>query len=45
MMEDANFWLKNMEYLYERSFNELETVFRSEFKNSQAYRDMVLDLN
>jgi len=30
--EEVNYWLSDMEYLYHRSFNELETVFRTEFK-------------
>ena len=34
-----------MEYLYMRSFNELEAVFRSEFPESQAFKDMVIELN
>ena len=28
-----------------RSFNELEAVFRSEFPESQAFKDMVIELN
>ena len=34
-----------MKYLYDRSFNELESVFRTEFKDSKAFKDMVLELN
>ncbi len=34
-----------MEYLYLRSFNELETVFREDFRNSIAFEEMVLELN
>ena len=45
VMEDPNYWLRDMEYLYLRSFNELETLFRTEFKDSQAYKEMVIELN
>lgn len=34
-----------MEYLYHRSFNELEAVFRREFQQSKAFEEMVLELN
>ena len=44
-MCDPNYWLRDMEYLYLRSFNELETVFRLEFRQSRAFEDMVLELN
>jgi len=44
-MHDPNYWLRDMEYLYLRSFNELETVFRLEFRQSRAFEDMVLELN
>lgn len=27
MMSDPNYWLRDMDYLYHRSFNELEVVF------------------
>lgn len=37
--------MQNMEYLYLRSYNELETVFRTEFRGSQAFKDMVVELN
>ena len=46
LLSDPNYWLHDMEYLYLRSFNELESVFRSkEFRESQAFKDMVLELN
>ena len=32
-----------MEYLYNRSFNELENVFRTEFKNSKVFETMILE--
>ena len=45
-MTDPNYWLHDMEYLYLRSFNELETVFRSqEFRESQVFKDLILELN
>ena len=44
-MQDPNYWLRDMEYLYLRSFNELETVFRQDFRNSKAFEEMVLELN
>ena len=44
-VEEAKQWLQDMEYLYMRSFNELEAVFRSEFPESQAFKDMVIELN
>lgn len=34
-----------MEYLYMRSFNELEAVFRTNFKESKAFKEMVIELN
>ena len=34
-----------MEYLYQRSINELETVFRNEFNQSDAFKEMVVELN
>ena len=35
-----------MEYLYLRSFNELEAVFLGkDFKQSRAYREMLIELN
>ena len=33
-----------MEYLYNRSFTELETIFRSEFKKSKVFEKMILEL-
>ncbi len=45
LMQDPNYWLRDMEYLYLRSFNELETVFRQDFRNSKAFEEMVLELN
>ena len=45
MMTNPNYWLNDMDYLYHRSFNELEVVFRTEFRSSQAFEDMVLELN
>ena len=46
ILSDPNYWLHDMEYLYLRSFNELESVFRNnEFRESLAYKDMVLELN
>ena len=44
-IEEANYWLRDMDYLYHRSFNELETVFRMEFRHSEAFKRMVLELN
>ena len=44
-MEGAQWYLHDMEYLYQRSINELEVVFRTEFKNSEAFKEMVLELN
>ena len=37
VMADPEYWLRDMEYLYQRSFNELESVFRNEFRESQAF--------
>ena len=34
-----------MEYLYQRSINELENVFRNEFNQSDAFKEMVVELN
>ena len=34
VMADPEYWLRDMEYLYQRSFNELESVFRNEFRES-----------
>ena len=45
VMADPEYWLRDMEYLYQRSFNELESVFRNEFRDSQAFQDMVVELN
>ena len=45
VMQDANYWLRDMEYLYLRSFNELETLFRTEFKQSKAFGEMLVELN
>ena len=45
-ISDPNYWLHDMEYLYLRSFNELESVFRSqEFRESQVFKDLILELN
>ena len=33
-----------MGYLYDRSFNELEKLFRSKFKKSKVFQDMILEL-
>ena len=44
-VEEAKQWLQDMEYLYLRSFNELAVVFRTEFRNSSAFREMVIELN
>ena len=33
-----------MEYLYKRSFTELEQVFRTDFKQSKIYESMILEL-
>ena len=33
-----------MEYLYKRSFTELEHVFGTDFKKSKVYEAMVLEL-
>ena len=45
-LADPDYWLHDMEYLYLRSFNELEAVFRAdEFKESKAFKDMVIELN
>jgi hypothetical protein len=45
IISDPNYWLRDMEYLYLRSFNELEAVFRTEFKKSKAFEEMVIELN
>jgi len=45
LMTDPNYWLRDMDYLYHRSFNELEVVFRRGFKDSKPFQDMVLELN
>ena len=37
--------LQDMQYLYTRSFNELELVFRTTFRESRAFQDMILELN
>ena len=34
-----------MEYLYKRSFEELESVFRIDFKKSPNFNQMVIDLH
>ena len=35
LLTDPGYWLQDMEYLYLRSFNELEAIFRGdEFKES-----------
>ena len=33
-----------MEYLYNKSFSELERVFRTEFKQSKVFENMILEL-
>ena len=44
--EQTQVWyLQDMEYLYMRSINELEVVFRTEFKQSDAFKEMVIELN
>ena len=45
LVEGTQWYLHDMEYLYQRSINELEVVFRTEFKNSDAFKEMVLELN
>ena len=46
MLQDPDYWLHDMEYLYLRSFNELEAVFLGkDFKQSRAYREMLIELN
>lgn len=37
--------MDNMEYLYVRSFNELQQIFRQEFKQSEHFENMVIELN
>ena len=37
-------WYNDMQYLYKRSFTELEHVFRVDFKKSKVYEAMVLEL-
>lgn len=37
--------LKDLESLYWKSFNELEKVFDNEFKASNTFKDMVLQMN
>ena len=32
IVSDMNYWLRDMEYLYQRSFNELEVLFRTGFR-------------
>lgn len=44
-LDEAKQWLHDMEYLYLRSFNELAAVFSTEFRNSRAFQDMVIELN
>jgi len=39
------YWLRDMEYLYLRSVNELEVVFRTQFRQSKAYEEMVIELH
>jgi hypothetical protein len=34
-----------MEYLYWKSYHELERVFKNQFQHSDAFKQMVLDLN
>ena len=45
MSKDMSTYLHDMDYLYLRSFNELNEVFRMGFKKSKAFEDMVLELN
>ena len=41
---DERFWLHDMAYLYDRSFNELEKLFRSRFKQSKVFETMIVEL-
>ena len=37
--------LNDMGFIYQKSYSELETVFKTEFKQSKTYKDMVLLMN
>ena len=37
-------WFNDLDYLYKRAFQELEDVFRTDFKKSKVYEAMVLEL-
>ena len=45
IIHDPDYWLHDMEYLYLRSFNELESVFKEDFKRSKEFQKMILQLN
>jgi len=37
--------MKDVDYLYWRSFRELESVFKNDFQKSKSFKNMVLLLN
>ena len=42
---DPDYWLQDMEYLYMRSYNELESLFRNRFQQSEHFKEMVYELH
>jgi len=42
-IQEAN--MKDVDYLYWRSFRELESVFKNDFQKSKSFKNMVLLLN
>ena len=40
-----DYWLGDMEYHYLRSVNELEVVFRTQFRQSKAFEAMAIELH
>lgn len=37
--------LNDMNHIYEKSFDELEVVFKTEFQKSKSFKEMVLLMN
>ena len=44
MTTDKKVWYNDLDHLYKKSFTELEQVFRTDFKKSVVYEQMILEL-
>ena len=43
--QEQALYLKDMQYLYNRSYQELEKVFKSDFPQSESFKKMVILMN